>query len=80
MTDHEADLANQHIRLKELVASDGWQICFAKWTKQLESHHDKLKSEDCENRDWQAGFVMGFEKMLHWPAIRIAEIERDWKK
>ena len=79
MTDKDADLENEHAWLVKLVDSEGWKIFHTKWAGMLEECARQLRAPDCDKRDFYAGLVTGYERLLNYPSTRIASIEKLWK-
>ena len=69
-------LENQRAFLARLLETEGWKIYEAAWTKMLREVAEQLRAKDNSNRDFDAGVVSGYERMLTWPAKRIAALDR----
>ena len=76
MTDNQAELENERAHLIALTKSEGWKVMLAKWDRTIKDCSFKLRASDCENRDWYAGLVSGYERLMSWPATRISNIEK----
>ena len=79
MTDKDADLENEHAWLVKLVDSDGWKLFQTKWSKMLDECARTMREPTCENRDWYAGLVTGYQRLLEYPSNRVSAIEKSWK-
>lgn len=79
MTDKEADLENEHAWLAEMVKTEGWKLYEAKWRGILDECSRKLRESDCDDRDWLAGLVTGYTRLLDYPNNRLISIQKVWK-
>mgnify|MGYP007044035847 FL=1 len=75
-----ADLETERELLEQLVATEGWKSYSSKWQKLLHECATQLKAQTVENREWFAGLVTGYERMLTHPAKRIEFIKDELVK
>lgn len=69
-------LEDEQAMLHELVNSAGWKLFHAKWSKLLKDCNNSLRAQDCPNREWYAGLVVGYERVLDYPGTRIETIDK----
>ena len=63
--------------LQKLVESEGWKVLTKKWAELLRSCEIQLRAADSPQRDWIAGLVTGYERILNWPTKRSQDILRE---
>lgn len=80
MNERELRLEDELEWLRRLTDSDGWKRLIYVHTKVLEEESRKIRGEQCDNRDWHAGFVSAYERLLRWPDQQIRAITSELKK
>ncbi len=74
------ELENELAWLSNMIATEGWKLYKTKFAKSLGECAGKLRDQDCTERDWYAGLVSGYERMLGYPDKRIIEILNTLKR
>ncbi len=76
MEKDELLLADERVELDRLLQTPGWKIMHSKWLKLLNECEARLSAEESVNREWLAGLVTGYKRLLSWPDKRIAAIDK----
>ena len=79
-TTSELRLEDEREWFSQLVNSDGWKRFVFVHKPLLEAEARKIRAEDCLNRDWHAGVVTAYEKLLRYPEARIQQINVELAK
>jgi len=76
----KAELENEYALLSMLVDSPGWKAYSEKWQHVLNECYMPLIAPESPARDWYAGLVTAYERMLEYPVKRMSDIEKLLKK
>lgn len=76
----EASLEDELALANSLIQSEGWKWFVSKWAKLLRECENSLLDPDNPNRDWSAGLVSGYKRLLSYPNNRVETIQRELTK
>ena len=66
--------------LHTLIQSEGWKLFVSKWEHLLRECENSLLAQENPNRDWSAGLVTGYKRLLSYPGARIETLQREITK
>ena len=72
----ELRLEDERAFLDTMVQTAGWKVFYAKWSRLLKECELKLRSPENPNREWDAGLVTGYLRILSYPGDRINKIDK----
>ena len=73
----DGEIENNRQALLKLKETEGWKLLTDKWQNLLRECARQLREKENPDRDWYAGLVTGYERILDWPDANIKLLEAE---